>query len=172
MKTKHPDFGNYSNIFTEVLEYKIEFWEEPENFLNRKLDEHLSIISGIYFFKVKSMNEFNKEFNLDLSNEIFYVGRSKNIKRRMQDHFKNSKPNSSPIVKKIIDNLYPGYKKESYQKLTEDVKYLRLFSEIQSMYKKMVLFSVYEEKDPAKQAIKEILFSLKYKTELNSWMTH
>ncbi len=146
-----------------------EHWERMEGAPLIKLSElkkgALPKTGGIYVF-------------YERTDKPIYVGRTKNIRQRIQLHTRDSSKNQSAtftfnLAKMHYKILLPNRKKTTREVLMNEIEFIPIFNQQKERVKKMHLKYINEEHDIL-QTILEPYFALKLNTypEYNTFETH
>ncbi|AFM13946.1 hypothetical protein [Turneriella parva] len=165
------DFERYKNIYDEVAEYTFMDWHEPRSFFSKETAPKIGEV-GIYIFKAKTLKQFNQKYNTRIHSSIFYVGRTQHLQQRMRGHFRGGEVDSAPVAKKILEKLEPKFAGKTYKALAKDKTYKAKLINLQAQLVGDIMVSFIEETDHPRQALKEILFSLRFESDFNAWHTH
>jgi hypothetical protein len=127
--------------------------------------------SGIYFIRAKNVRNFQKQTLIKLNQNLFYIGRSGQIARRLNRHLKVIKHDSASLVYKITSeglNKCDSKRQDNMSNCTFKTQ----FCSNQAYIRDHCEMSYYLCENNEEQALLEILFWLRFKTQFNDWKTH
>lgn len=127
--------------------------------------------SGIYFIRSKNINDFKQTTRIRLCQKLFYIGRAGLIARRLNRHLKVEKHNSASLVYKITSI---GLNRSDFKRNENmgDSSFLEQFRSNQNLLREQCELSYFLCDNNEDQALLEILFWLRYRTQFNEWRTH
>ena len=128
--------------------------------------------SGIYFFRTKSCREFNQHTGLAIKRRLFYVGRAGKIARRLNRHLQVVSANSASLVYKITAQALNRTHIARNTNMQDEAGFRRHFVSNQAFLRDTCEMSYFECQNDYRQALLEILFSLRFRTPFNEWKTH
>ena len=144
---------------------------QAEDYFLKNILELNSDPSGIYLLRARNIQEFNRATGLSINRKIFYVGRTGGVARRLCLHLKRLNHNSASLVYKLtalgLDRT--DVKRETNM---DDNYFSNIFLDNQAYLRDHCEVSFHEIENDEKQAILEILFSLRFPSPLNDWKTH
>jgi len=127
--------------------------------------------SGIYFFRCKNLSDFKKATGITPRKRLFYVGRSGKIVSRINGHISSPSHYSASLV--YLMTTMSRHKHLNNRAANMNVEGFRnRFRAIQKFLRHECEMSYYLCPNNEKQALLEILFSLKFRTQFNEWKTH
>lgn len=127
--------------------------------------------SGIYFIRSKNINDFKRTTNIKLCQKLFYIGRAGLIARRLNRHLKVEKHNSASLVYKIT-SIDLGQSNLKRLENMRDPSFFDKFRSNQNFLREQCELSYFLCENNEDQALLEILFWLRFRTQFNDWITH
>ena len=127
--------------------------------------------SGIYVLRAKNLSDFYSTTGLSITKKLFYVGRAGEIARRLNRHLKVEKHNSASLVYKLTAQSLDRTSVRRAKNM-ENKKFREAFRANQSYLRDECEVSFLEVENDERQAIVEILLSLRFATPFNEWKTH
>lgn len=128
--------------------------------------------SGIYFLRAKRMTEFEASTGLSLKRRLFYIGRAGQIARRLNRHLQVVNHNSASLVYKITAKSLDRSDKRRNDNMSDLDSFLPAFQATQRYLRDQCEMTYFLCDNDSRQALLEILFSLRFRTEFNDWKTH
>ncbi len=128
--------------------------------------------SGIYFFRTKSCRDFEHHTGLTIRRRLFYVGRAGKIARRLNRHLQVANANSASLVYKITAQALNRTQIGRNANMQDEDGFRLQFVSNQSFLRNTCEMTYIECPNDHRQALLEILFSLRFKTPFNEWKTH
>lgn len=158
---KPPKWYSLSS-FNETGKGAVTFYKET---LGWDLDK-----SGIYFIRSKKINDFKQTTNIRLCQKLIYIGRAGLISRRLNRHLKVEKHNSASLVYKITSTGL-GRSTLKRRENMRDPSFLAKFRSNQEFLREQCELSYFLCENNEDQALLEILFWLRFRTQFNEWKT-
>lgn len=128
--------------------------------------------SGIYFLRTDNPEEFQEITGLPLSQRMFYIGRAGQIARRLNRHLQVEKHNSASLVYKITAIGLNATHRRRNANMSDANRFLPAFRRNQQYLRNHCEMAYYCCDIDERQALLEILFSLRFNTLFNDWQTH
>lgn len=104
-----------------------------------------------------------------------YVGRSKNLRQRLRQHYQQSSDHHSATFAFMVakqDAKKRGYNlKGTRDTLQKEDAFSQVFAEAKSRVRNMKI-QIIQVDDPVEQTLFEVYAALELKTEYNKWETH
>jgi len=167
-------------ILTDVLKYQPKTWHAVDKiglagFGKARFEQLAGLnqnsLAGIYFIKSKDHTTMEAFLGYEIPSKIFYVGRSNALSQRLVGHFKKPDPNAASLVYKMTAR-YLRLSDEKRKTILEDSRFLPAYRKILKFMRENALVSFHSESHQTAQAVKEIYFSERFKSEFNDWNTH
>lgn len=128
--------------------------------------------SGIYFLRARRKKEFEQATGLALKRNMFYIGRAGQIARRLNRHLQVVNQNSASLIYKITA-LSLGRTDWTRKRNMSDKKLFEpRFREYQAYLRDDCEVAYFSCDNDEEQALLEIMFWLRFRTQFNEWKTH
>ena len=127
--------------------------------------------SGIYFIRSKNINDFKRTTKIRLCQKLIYIGRSGLIARRLNRHLKVEKHDSASLAYKITSTGLGRSERKRLENMN-DPSFFNKFRSNQKFLSEQCELSYFLCENDENQALLEILFWLRFRTQLNEWKTH
>ena len=128
--------------------------------------------SGLYFLRAKRASDFEAFTGVPLKRRLFYVGRAGQISRRLNRHLQVVNHNSASLVYKITAKSLDRNHMTRNDNMSDVEGFLPAFQATQRYLRDHCEMTYFLCDNDHRQAILEILFSLRFRTEFNDWRTH